>query len=84
MWAHISSQGFQGILTLINLSLYLIKYNKTKYKITAITILITLKQSYLPRTYPTNNNIADYPDYNHKTNNWKFHSKILKTKNSCT
>ena len=42
MWAHISSLGFQSILTLSKPNL--VKYYK--YKIIAITILITLRQSY--------------------------------------
>ena len=29
-----------------------------------------------------NNNIRDYPDYNNKRNNWKFHSTIPKPKNN--
>ena len=60
----------------------LIKCNK--YKIIAITILITLKQSYYNsltcEEHTTNSNIPDYPDYIHKRNNRKFHSKILRTK----
>ena len=71
----------------LNLSLTCIKYNK--YEITAITILL-LRWNGLTiivsrtKNNPTNNNIPDYPDYNHKINNWKFPSKIPKTKNSYT